>query len=349
MFKQQKFKSWIGYNQNKYILLLILVTGIAFPFIFLQDTLSGYIKFGFLNPIIGIVYASILVIGNLTIFYKLKLKLIHNNGLAQNNYLLKHFTIHMMFTLLASFLMASLPFWFLGSSVSLGYIARNLIGSCLLISILVGFYEALYYINAFKKSIKRQEELKRENVESQLEILKNQVKPHFLFNSLNTLASIIPDDPDQAVAYVQNLSSMYRYVLEIKDKKLIPLSEELACVKAYLFMMKIRFGENLIIDIEDSANDENKHIVPLSLQLLLENAIKHNIISNKKPLTIKISEANGHIQVHNNLQIKLQDQPSTGIGLNNIRSRYKIIADKKVVVIENENEFLVNIPLIDVY
>jgi sensor histidine kinase YesM len=349
MFKQQQFKSWIGYNQNKFIGLLILVTGIGFPFVFLQDTFDGYIKYGFINPIIGIIYASVLIIGNLMIFYRLKLKLNYDDVFSQKNYLLKHFVFHMLYTIIASLFMSTLPYWILGLTGSVTYIARNLIGSCLMISILVGFYEALYYINAFKKSIKRQEELKRENVESQLEILKNQVKPHFLFNSLNTLASIIPDDPDQAVAYVQNLSSMYRYVLEIKDKKLIPLKDELACVKAYLFMMKIRFGENLIINIEDNALDEINHIVPLSLQLLVENAIKHNIISNKKPLTIKITKVGDHIQVHNNRQIKLQDQPSTGIGLNNIRSRYKIIANKEVVVEEGEFEFKVNIPLIDVY
>ena len=224
---------------------------------------------------------------------------------------------------------------------------RSAIGYLLLSAIYVGIYEAAYYMTALGKSLKAQEQLKRQNVESQLEILKNQIKPHFLFNSLNTLTSLIPDDPDLAVDYVQKLSKVYRYILEIKDKKLIPLQEELDCIKAYLFMLKIRFGENLQIEIDENGLDFNHHIVPLSLQLLVENAVKHNIISNKKPLKIKMHKGkNGSLMVCNNLQKKMQQMPSTGTGLANIKSRYKILADKEVDIIMTNKHFTVALPLV---
>ena len=349
MFKEKEFETWIGFKQNKYILLLILITGITFPFIFLKDTFAGYIKYGFINPIIGIIYASILIIGNLIIFYKLKNTLQKKGNFHEQNYLARHFAIHMLFTLVASFLMSTTPYFILGLTGTVEYVLRNLIGSGLLICILAGFYEALFFKSAYQKSIIKQEELKRKNVESQLEVLKNQVKPHFLFNSLNTLASIIPDDPEQAVKYVHNLSNMYRYVLEIKNKKLIPLQEELNCVKAYLFMLSIRYGNHLKFEIEEDELDLNMHIVPLSLQLLVENAVKHNIISKSKPLKIYIDK-NGvdTLLVSNNLQPKFEKPISTGIGLENIKNRYQIIANRKVEVKQDEYSFKVYLPLIKV-
>jgi len=179
--------------------------------------------------------------------------------------------------------------------------------------------------------------------------LKNQIKPHFLFNSLNTLATLIPEDSEQSVRYVESLAKVYRYILEIKDKKLISLHEELECIQAYLFMLQIRFGDNLKVQINESGLENKHHIVPLSLQLLIENAMKHNIISNKKPLFIDIEKGkNSNLIISNNLQKKEQMMPSTGIGLDNINKRYQMISQQEIDVIVTDSKFSVSIPLISV-
>jgi len=212
-----------------------------------------------------------------------------------------------------------------------------------------GIYNSIYLFDLLKKSIAEKERLEKANVESQLEILKNQIKPHFLFNSLNTLATLIPEDKEQSVKYVESLAKVYRYILEIKDKKLISLHEELDCIQAYLFMLQIRFGDNLKVSINENGFTEQHHIVPLSLQLLIENAMKHNIVSNKKPLFISIEKGqNGSLLISNNLQKKEQMMPSTGTGLENIDKRYEMICDKNINVIVTESKFSVSIPLISV-
>lgn len=156
--------------------------------------------------------------------------------------------------------------------------------------------------------------------------LKTQVNPHFLFNNLNTLCSIIPENPEQAVDFVQQLSKVYRHILEVKDEKSIPLKEEMAVLEAYAFLLKTRFGDNLEINMEVDPTKMEDMIVPLSLQLLMENAIKHNIVSQDKPLKIIVKVIDGNLVVTNNLQKKNQIIESTGIGLTNIRNRYKLIA-----------------------
>jgi two-component system, LytTR family, sensor kinase len=172
------------------------------------------------------------------------------------------------------------------------------------------------------------------------------VNPHFLFNNLNTLVSLIPEDPQQAMAFVQQLSKVYRHILEVKDEKSIPLKDELDVLQAYAFLLKTRFGNNLIIDIAVPDEKLKNNIVPLSLQLLMENAIKHNIVSLDRPLKIDVYAVNGSLVVRNNLQKKKQLTESTGIGLDNIRNRYKLLGDKQVMVSESDTSFSVSIPLI---
>jgi LytS/YehU family sensor histidine kinase len=163
---------------------------------------------------------------------------------------------------------------------------------------------------------------------------------------LNTLCSIIPDHPNQAVEFVQELSKVYRHILDVKDETLIPLKDELEVLKAYAFLLKTRFGDNLEIDIQVSEESLQNSIVPLSLQLLMENAIKHNIVSQNKPLKIIVQVNNGNLIVSNNLQKKNQVHESTGIGLNNIRNRYKLMTNLPISISEIAGQFTVSIPLI---
>jgi LytS/YehU family sensor histidine kinase len=188
--------------------------------------------------------------------------------------------------------------------------------------------------------------LERQNVECQLEGLRNQVNPHFLFNSLNTLVYLIPENPDKAIRFVQKLSKVYRFVLESRDAKIIPLSEELEFLNAYTYLLKERFGDNLHIHIEDLTSEASSGIVPLSLQMLFENAIKHNIISQEKPLYIDVFTKNDHLYIQNNNQKKNQVSDSTGVGLQNICDRYRMLTDQEIIIDVNDRFFSVALPLI---
>ena len=208
-------------------------------------------------------------------------------------------------------------------------------------------YEIFYFNNELKKSIEEKEMLKRESLHAQLNALRTQVNPHFLFNNLNTLVAIIPENPQQAIDFVQQLSKVYRHILEVKDEQSILLKDELDVMKAYAFLLKTRFGNNLAINIAIPDEKLTKKIVPLSLQILMENAIKHNIVSAEKPLHISVFAENGSLVVSNNLQVKNQVNECTGIGLDNIRNRYKLLSEKTITVIENSTNFTVSIPLIE--
>ena len=346
MFKAKEFKELIGFDHTWVVLWSILISGITFPYIFYNQSLESFLRYPLINTLVGTSIASVLIFGNMVIFYICKRSENIEEGMSG---LWKRIFYHVLYTAVAGLAIGLISDAFKVTPFTLHNYTKSVVGYLLLSAIYIGVYEAAFYMTALANSLKEKEQLKRQNVESQLEILKNQVKPHFLFNSLNTLTSLIPDDPDLAVDYVQKLSKVYRYILEIKDKKLIPLQEELDCIKAYLFMLKIRFGENLQTEIDETGLNFNHHIVPLSLQLLVENAVKHNIISNKKPLKIKLHKGkNGNLLVSNNLQRKTQMMPSTGTGLENIRSRYEILSNQKVEVIVSEKHFTVALPLVEV-
>ncbi len=210
----------------------------------------------------------------------------------------------------------------------------------------ITIYETVFFYTKLQKSITEKEQLERENIKSQLEGLKNQVNPHFLFNSLNTLTYLIPEDQERAVGFVQKLSKVYRYILEIKDEKLIPLTEELKFLDSYIFLLKERFGENFQITVEIPDAFLTHKVVPLSLQLLLENAIKHNIISSLKPLSVEVFVEKGKLIVRNNLQKKNQVMNSTKSGLQNIKNRYSFFSNKKVEVLSTSEYFIVMLPLL---
>jgi LytS/YehU family sensor histidine kinase len=181
-----------------------------------------------------------------------------------------------------------------------------------------------------------------------LEGLRNQVNPHFLFNSLNTLVYLIPEDSEKAVRFVQQLSKVYRYVLESREARIIPLQDELAFLQSYIFLLKERFGENLQVKLTDLNGQTDGAIVPLTLQMLFENAIKHNVISTEKPLMIEVFAEKGHLVVRNNLQRKNQVMDSTGVGLENIRTRYRMLTDREVEVIVSREYFTVLLPMVEI-
>lgn len=223
----------------------------------------------------------------------------------------------------------------------------EIIGSFMSIFLIWSIYEGISFYTKLQKSIREKEQLQRINIQSQLESLKNQVSPHFLFNSLNTLTYLIPEDSDKAVNFVQKLSKVYRYILEIRDKKIVTIGEELEFIHAYTFLLKERFGDNLNIDIQIPKENINNTIVPLSLQILFENCIKHNIISTQKPLSINVFIQKDKLIVKNKLQKKNHVTSSTRMGLENIKNRYQFFTEKEVDIIVTTETFLVALPMLE--
>ena len=190
-------------------------------------------------------------------------------------------------------------------------------------------------------------ELQKENLQSQFEVLKQQVNPHFLFNSLNVLTSLIKIDPDLAESFTEKLSKVYRYVLENKEKDMVLLSTELDFMNAYVFLLDIRFMGKIFVSIDIDKSKNDLMILPMALQLLIENAIKHNTFSKANPLKIDLLiDQYDYLVVRNNIQIRETQIESTGVGLANIRNRYALISDKKPVFETTSKEFIAKIPLV---
>lgn len=205
------------------------------------------------------------------------------------------------------------------------------------------FMHGRAFLLEWRASIVEVERFKSESLRAQYESLKNQVNPHFLFNSLNALSSLVYDDQDKAVEFIRKLSLVYRYVLDHKDMELVPVKDELAFLENYIFLQQIRFGENLQVNIQKSS--ESGMIPPVSLQILVENAIKHNVVSTKRPLTVEISITESAATVRNNLQLKTETD-STGIGLSNLRARYAYLSEQPVVIDQSANHFAVTLPIL---
>lgn len=193
----------------------------------------------------------------------------------------------------------------------------------------------------------RAEKMENAKVEAELEALKTQIDPHFIFNSLNTLSYLITREPQSARLFNDTLAKVYRYILGNREKDLVLLKEELEFISNYFYLLKIRFAEavNMIIEINDT-NTEDSLIPPISLQTLVENAIKHNEFNEMHPLDIKVTVHGNYVVVRNPVKPKQQSTPSNKIGLNNLDNRYKLITRKNIVIENNYRFFTVKLPIL---
>ncbi len=207
------------------------------------------------------------------------------------------------------------------------------------------FYAFWYYKYRQENKVKEQKIIAG-TASARFNALKNQLDPHFLFNSLNVLTSLIEEDPHQAQKFTTSLSKVYRYVLEQKNKDLVTVNEELNFARTYVRLLKMRFEDSIVFEIPEEATQPDAKIVPLSLQLLLENAVKHNVVTSSRPLHIKVFEKNGNLVVENNLQEKQVVKKSSGVGLQNIRERYDILTDKQVHIHKTGSDFSVALPML---
>lgn len=188
--------------------------------------------------------------------------------------------------------------------------------------------------------------LLKANAETKFEVLKNQVNPHFLFNSLNTINSLIVTDQQAAVNFVNNMSDVYRYVLKSHELNSISLHEELRFIEAYTSMLKGRYGDKIQININVQQQYEPYRLAPMALQILVENAVKHNIASHSKPLQISILvDTTGRLVVENNLQKRNDPKTSTGVGLQNLNQRCKYLSNHHLIIQQTQTSFSVTIPL----
>lgn len=219
-----------------------------------------------------------------------------------------------------------------------------------LVALITTFFLALFYfLDRKKNKLERKiviESTKAETATAQFETLKNQLDPHFLFNSLNVLTGLIEENPENAIDFTTSLSKIYRYVLEQKDKEVVSIQEEINFAKTYVNLLKLRFENSIDFEIEQITFSETEFIVPLSLQILLENTIKHNIVSDQKPLKIKIYKKDNYLIIENSFQPKETIKDSTGIGLKNIINRYQLISNREVNIEKNEQLFRVELPIL---
>jgi two-component system, LytTR family, sensor kinase len=225
-------------------------------------------------------------------------------------------------------------------------IFSNYLGSLIVTFVVLLIYYLITLYKKLQENKFKEQKIIAGNASAQFETLKNQIDPHFLFNSLNVLSSLIEENPENAQRFTTSLSKIYRYVLEQKDKELVPLQEELDFAKTYMKLLTIRFENSLTYSLPETLIDPEAKVVPLSLQLLLENTIKHNIVSDMQPLHISISVEGDYLVISNNLQKKDVLKSGEGVGLKNIVSRYAILTSKQVNIESDTSSFKVKIPIL---
>ncbi|MBN2348380.1 MAG: histidine kinase [Bacteroidales bacterium] len=235
--------------------------------------------------------------------------------------------------------------WRLSGDLIYTHVINNAFVAITVDLIIISIYYSQYLVHFWGKTIQKTEELKRENLLAKYEALKNQVNPHFLFNSLNTLSGLVEQHPEKAPEFIKKLSDIYRYVLEQREKELTPLENELQFVKNFFYLLKIRFGNGIHLN-QNISDSQDIQIAPLGLQMLVENAIKHNVISDEKQLSINLELEDGYIVVRNNILKKSSSISSNPVGLENLKSRYTYLTGKPVIVNVTEYYFEVKLPIL---
>ena len=337
-------------KSKKWILIWVLLFGVLPPiigYLFQGPKIFSSVSYYFTYTSIGYAYGIVFPIGNSLIGKYFK-KLDWAKNPKRTN--LITFTVFMGYAIIMGI---TIPYtidrflWGMsGISVFYDVSAKAFIVTVMSL-IIFYFYNTTLISNNWIKTIEKNEELKRENLLAKYEALKNQVNPHFLFNSLNTLSGLVEHKPELATDFIKKLSDIYRYVLEQNDKELVLIKEEMKFVEDYIFLLQMRFGKGLIWHSRLTKN-QNFQVAPLGIQMMVENAIKHNIISDDMPLKIEMEIEDGFVIVKNNLQKKKSiNSGKEPLGLENLKNRYAYLSNMQVEIAESESEFIVKLPIIE--
>ncbi|QIH39877.1 Pr2TM family membrane protein [Flavobacterium sp. Sr18] len=329
----------------------IKLTLIIFAVIQLVNMIMGSeIYFGkrlLVNFLFTMMYTFSLYAANMFLFWKL-------DSYFEDKFSVKRLTLGFIGSFLVSLLVIFLMHVFevvVYNKNSFDYFLANEKPSSYLGSIIITFFVTLSiytisFYKAYNENKVKEQKIIAGTANAKFESLKNQIDPHFLFNSLNVLSSLIEENPENAQRFTTSLSKIYRYVLEQKDKELVSVDEELAFGKTYMNLLKMRFENSLFYEMPTTAISAEAKVVPLSLQLLLENTVKHNVVSEQRPLHIRIYVEGDYLAVQNDYQKKEVLQERQGVGLQNIINRYGIITNRKVLIAQNEQTFTVKIPIL---
>lgn len=327
---------------NKKLLPVLIAASILPPLLFriiewrkgLFDSWYAFFESLLFNSIISLIVTLSISWAILSILHWL------NKKVPWNDNILKRLAVEILTTfpaaLLLGYVFGTIAFY-LNPYHNQEY--KDFVFSFLMISavmnfVLVAISDWFYFFNRWKDSLVENEKtntrnvlLEKENIKSQYEVLKNQINPHFLFNSLNVLSSLVHTDPEKAEDFIDEFAELYRFILDQNEKDLVSLKKELDICKSYIFLQKMRFDDAIRCSFDiDNAQIERWRIFPLALQTLLENAIKHNTASKQSPLVIEVVIDKNHLVVSNNLQLREHTKNSTGIGIPNLIKRYKHFA-----------------------
>jgi len=324
-----------------YIVLSVLIIAIFIPSLFLKwnRVLFSAIFFSFLMCLL--IPEGITLINNY-----LDKRLPWKGGLKKRYYInLGVIVGYCMILSISISILFAIFFWGVSlKQLSFSNLYSSLLITCLVTIIISLFVFSVNFLNKWEELASELEQRKNKALYAQIETLQNQIKPHFLFNNLNAVTSIIPKEPDMAIQFIHQLANVYRYILDHQNEEIVPLKTEIDFAESYYFLLKIRFGKK--IHLHWDVDNTKGSVPPYVLQLLLENAVKHNIISKHKPLHITIQRQDNTIVVSNNLQVKPAEGVSWGIGLNNIKERYALFSDKVIQITQTPEQFKVALPIL---
>ncbi len=344
-YNKEKRIHYLGFNDFWFktvgILLISLLTYYLFSNPFRERPLLGM----FINWSVSLVFSTIdwFIIRYLMILLRKRFPALKDSALR-----VFFFFLSIVGTvIIIDYLGISLVSQFTNEDYNFLERSQALLSIILISTMTMAIYEAIHFYIRLKKSIRDEEQAKQAIVQAQLDALRNQAQPHFFFNTLNTLRDIIDQNSkEDAKEFVDKLSDIYRFLLESGNADLIALRDELKFAKAYIHIQSERFADNMKLHWGIPEGELEKMIVPMSLQLLLENAIKHNVISKAKPLTINVIAENGKLRVNNKIQPKSTKLPSTKLGLKNIKERYRLISNESVELLNDGDQFTVSLPLL---
>ncbi len=341
---------YLAFDDRKLLLFGIPILAAAVPLIFFDVSVENYLVMFHQELPEGIIYTSAFWFWNRYLLISLRKKY---DVLTQS---VRRFTLQVLIIIITAPLI-SIAITYL---LDIFYANTGLVDLCdptlvqgmastyfLTVSVML-LYDTIYFFHKYKEAIMEKEWIQQAHIQSQLDNLRNQINPHFLFNSMNTLMNLIPEEGERARKYLSKLSTFYRYAVSKQEEATVPVDLELDNAKVYVELLQERFGKSLAIQMPDHVRT-TKHTLPLSLQLLIENAIKHNIVSKSKPLHIQVlfSKDNKYLIVRNNIQRKIQSVESTGMGLDNIKKRIAFFTEDLLIVSTHDNNFEVRIPLIE--